>query len=98
MLQKKNLKGIFNAGFENLSILNIAKKIQEKIDCRIKILKSNDPRSYRLDSSKILKEGFKPVKGVADAILEGKELYLKKDFKISNKNLNLKRMLNLNIK
>ena len=96
--KKKNLKGIFNAGFENLSILNIAKKIQEKIDCRIKILKSNDPRSYRLDSSKILKEGFKPVKGVADAILEGKELYLKKDFKISNKNLNLKRMLNLNIK
>lgn len=96
--KKKNLKGIFNAGFENLSILNIAKKIQEKIDCKIKILKSNDPRSYRLDSSKIIKEGFKPIKGVADAILEGKELYLNKDFKISNKNLNLKRMLNLNIK
>lgn len=96
--KKKNLKGIYNAGFENLSILDIAKKIQEKIDCRIKILKSNDPRSYRLDSSKIIKEGFKPVKGVADAILEGKELYLNKNFKISNKNLNLKRMLNLNIK
>ena len=97
-IKKKKIKGIFNAGFENLSILDIAKKIQNKIDCKIKVLKSNDPRSYRLDSSKILKKGFKPLKGVEDAILEGKDLFSKKKFKISNKNLNLKQMLKLNIK
>lgn len=96
--KKKKIKGIFNAGFENLSILDIAKKIQDKIDCKIKILKSNDPRSYRLDSSKIIKKGFMPLKGVEDAILEGKDLFSKKDFNISNKNLNLKQMLKLNIK
>tara|TARA_A100001035_G_C27779882_1_gene501182 strand:+ start:840 stop:1781 length:942 start_codon:yes stop_codon:yes gene_type:complete len=95
--QNKNLIGTFNAGFENISILDIAKKIQKKIDCKIKILKSNDPRSYRLDSSKILKKGFKPLKSVEDAIDEGKKLFSKKKFKINQKNLNLKQMLKLNI-
>ena len=95
--RNKNLIGTFNAGFENISILDIAKKIQKKIDCKIKILKSNDPRSYRLDSSKILRKGFKPLKSVEDAIDEGKKLFLKKNFKIKEKNLNLKQMLKLNI-
>ena len=45
-LKKKIKFGIFNAGFENLSILNIAKKIKKEIPSKIKIIKnSNDPRS-----------------------------------------------------
>ena len=39
-----------------------------------------------------------PLKGVEDAILEGKDLFSKKDFNISNKNLNLNQRLKLNIK
>ena len=54
--------GFYNAGFENLSILKIAKKIQKLIPSKINITKSNDIRSYRLDSSKILSLGFKPEK------------------------------------
>ncbi len=62
--------GIFNAGFENISIFNLAKKIQKKIKTKIIIKKSNDNRSYRLDSSKIIKLGFKPKYDVNKAIDE----------------------------
>ena len=62
--------GCFNAGFENVSILEIAKLIQSKIDCEIEIKPSNDPRSYRLDSAKLKATGFQPFKGISDAIEE----------------------------
>tara|TARA_Y100000591_G_scaffold333135_1_gene374004 strand:+ start:3871 stop:4806 length:936 start_codon:yes stop_codon:yes gene_type:complete len=66
---KKNIKpGVYNAGFENLSIINLAKKIQKKIDCKIKITKSNDPRSYRQNSQKLLRTGFKQKYYINDAI------------------------------
>ena len=67
----KNLNGIFNAGFENISILQIAKMVSKFIDCKIKVFKnSNDPRSYRVDSSKLLKLGYEPKKNVEIAIQE----------------------------
>jgi hypothetical protein len=37
--------------------------------------------------------GFKPTKGVEDAIIEGIELFSKSSFKIKDKNLNLKQMI-----
>ena len=70
LLDNPNLQGIYNAGFENISILDIAKRIQKNISCDIKIIESNDPRSYRLDSSKLLKSGFKPKYGIDYAIDE----------------------------
>ena len=57
----KNIKqGIYNAGFENISVEKIAKKIQKKIDCRLIFSKTNDIRTYRLDSSKLISTNFKP--------------------------------------
>lgn len=67
--------GFYNAGFENISILDIAEMIRTRTNCDIKIEKSNDPRSYRQDSSKILKTGFIPKKKVGDAIEEIIEAY-----------------------
>ncbi len=76
-LKKKIKFGIFNAGFENLSILNIAKKIRKEIPSKIKIIKnSNDPRSYNLDATRLLKIGFRPKKKISNAINEIKEAYL----------------------
>jgi len=74
---KKNIKSnIFNIGFENLSIIDIAKKISKIIKSKIVIKKnSNDARSYNLDSSKLLKTGFRPKKKIADAIIELRNLY-----------------------
>ena len=77
-LENKNISGIYNAGFENLSILEIAKLIQKKINSKIIIEKSNDPRSYRLNSDRLLKSGYIPKKTVQDAIDEICTLYQKK--------------------
>ena len=72
---------IYNVGFENLSILQIAKIISKKIGADIKIVKNtHDKRSYNLDSSKLLSLGFKPKKKIEDAINELKDLYEKKVF------------------
>ena len=43
---KKNIKsGFYNAGFENLKVIDIAKMIQKKTGANIKIFKSNDTSS-----------------------------------------------------
>ncbi|MFT5285781.1 MAG: nucleoside-diphosphate-sugar epimerase [Planctomycetota bacterium] len=63
-------RGIFNAGFENLSVLDIAQRVIEHIPAKIQVTESNDPRSYRLNSDKLLATGFEPRKCVNDAIVE----------------------------
>ncbi|OHU87568.1 MULTISPECIES: NAD-dependent epimerase/dehydratase family protein [Pseudoalteromonas] len=62
--------GVFNAGFENISIMDIAKMVQEKVECEIEVTPSNDPRCYRINSDKLLATGFIPKKSVAVAIDE----------------------------
>lgn len=62
--------GIYNAGFENISVLEIAKMVQEIFNNEIEIKSSNDPRSYRQDSTKLLETGFVQKKSVLDAINE----------------------------
>ena len=62
--------GFYNAGFENVSILEIAYLIKEKLNCKIDIKSSNDPRSYRQDSTKLIRTGFKPKKNISIAIDE----------------------------
>ena len=44
--------------------------ISKKTGAKIIIKPSNDPRSYRVDSEKLLKTGFKPSRCVSDAIEE----------------------------
>ena len=67
--------GEYNAGFENISIMDIANTVKSVIDCEIEILPSNDPRSYRQNSDKLLNTGFFQKSKVIDAILEIKEAY-----------------------
>ena len=64
------LTGVFNAGFENISILDLAKKITEHISAEIVVSPSDDPRSYRVNSDKLLATGFKQKKSVDHAIRE----------------------------
>ncbi len=75
LLQNDIPSGIYNAGFENLSILEIANMVVEKANAEIIVSESNDPRSYRINSDKLLATGFKPKKFVADAIDEIIEAY-----------------------
>ena len=67
---KDSMSGVYNAGFENISIMEIAKKVGEKVPTEIIVSESNDPRSYRVNSDKLLATGFTPKKTVDDAIQE----------------------------
>jgi nucleoside-diphosphate-sugar epimerase len=67
--------GAYNAGFENLSILDIANIINSKINSKIEIFPTKDIRSYRQNSDKLLKTGFKKKFGVNQAIDEIIEKY-----------------------
>jgi nucleoside-diphosphate-sugar epimerase len=70
-LDKGNsLSGIFNAGFENISILEIAQRVTKLVPAEIIVTPSNDPRSYRLSSKKLVATGFTPNFTVADAVGE----------------------------
>lgn len=62
--------GNYNAGFENISILNIAERVAEKLSAEIVVSESNDPRSYRQNSDKLSDTGFEPHYSVDYAIDE----------------------------
>lgn len=64
----RRLPGIFNAGFENISILDIAERVRRHVPAEIVVTPSNDPRSYRLSSKKLLATGFAPQFTVEDGI------------------------------
>ena len=96
-LAHPELSGIYNAGFENLSIMEIAQRVKAKTGAEITVTPSNDPRSYRLSSKKLVDTGFEPKYGVDTAINEVIELF--KDGTLENKDAfhNIKMMKNLGL-
>ena len=75
-LKNPNLpSGCYNAGFENISIMDIANLVKQKVGAEVVVSESNDPRSYRQDSSKLLSTGFAPSKSVSVAIDEIVDAY-----------------------
>ena len=70
LLDRPDVIGVYNAGFENLSIRRIAEMACEKAEAKITVRSSNDPRSYRVNSDKLLATGFTPKKTVENAIDE----------------------------
>ncbi len=94
-LDNPQLTGIYNAGFENISIMDIAKRAQAKIPAEIIVTESNDPRSYRLSSKKLLATGFEPRHGVDDAISEIKELWQSGELQDEERFYNIKTMTKL---
>jgi len=64
---------IYNAGWQNLTISEIAEIAKEEVGPHVKIVtsKSDDLRSYRVSSEKIKKElGWEPKYSVRDAVRE----------------------------
>ena len=89
--KNKAYSGIYNAGYENKSIIEIAKTVSKITKTKINIIKDkNDPRSYRLNSDKIQKIGFKYTKNYMDAIYELCEEYKNKKLKDRKNNFSLK--------
>ncbi len=89
------IEGLYNAGFENISILDIAKEIVTHVPAEIVISESNDPRSYRLCSNRLLAAGFKPRYCVDDAIKELVDEFRKGNLMNEDKWYNLKAMKRL---
>ena len=97
--KKKLNHNIYNVGFENLTIYEIANKIKNKIGAKIIINKNRDIRSYRQDSSRLLKTGFKPKYNVDLAIDELVYFFkTKSKSNFTSKNFNLLRMKELDIR
>jgi nucleoside-diphosphate-sugar epimerase len=89
--------GSYNAGFENLTILEIAKRIADEVGAEITVEESSDPRSYRLDSSKLLNTGFKPQYSISDAIGDLKTRFIAETLENSIMNNTVARMLELGL-
>lgn len=68
LLDRPEALGTYNAGFENITILGLAELVANATGASIRIAPSNDPRSYRVDSSKALNLGFYPKFGIEHAI------------------------------
>ena len=95
---------IFNAGFENQTVNDLALLVKKVIGDNVKIkkIKSNDDRSYHISSKKIEKIlGFKTEKTIEDAVIELKNAFVTKKLNDTLSNefyFNIKRMNNIHLK
>lgn len=92
LLDHPEIKGVYNAGFENLSILQIAEQVVAQVPAEIEVTPSNDPRSYRINSDKLLATGFRPKKTVDDAIRDVIVKYQRGELRDEDRNYNLRWM------
>lgn len=94
---------IFNAGYENHTVMDIAKMVKKVIgeDIAIEIVPTDDNRSYHVSSEKIKKElGFTPKYTITDAIISLKDAFDKgliKDPMNNSFYYNIKRMKEINL-
>ncbi len=92
LLEHPEHHGIYNAGFENLSIMQIAERVVAQFPAEIAVQSSNDPRSYRINSDKLLATGFMPKKTVGDAIREIIAKHQRGELKDDDRHYNLRWM------
>jgi len=92
LLDHPEHSGVYNAGFENISILDIAKMVAKHVPAEIIVTPSNDPRSYRVNSDRLLATGFEPQKTVEDAIKELVGMYAQGRLRNEDRWYNLKWM------
>jgi nucleoside-diphosphate-sugar epimerase len=101
--QDKVAGEIFNVGGENLTLDKIAEKVRYQLGKGVEIQHraTDDLRSYRVDSSKILSRiGFEPIYSVEDSIKDLKIAFNNGEFKNSLENpmyFNIKRMKELSL-
>jgi nucleoside-diphosphate-sugar epimerase len=95
---------IFNVGFENLTVNQLASEVQKVIgsDVKIKKLPTNDNRSYHISSKKIQDElGFVTNFSILNAIEDLKNAFEKKilsDCLINENYFNIKKMQSIKLK
>jgi len=93
----KKAIGIYNAGFENLTILELANRIKKNIITKVIVEESNDPRSYRQNSDKLVSTGFTSKSNIEEGINDVINAYHNLGLKDEEKHYNLKAMQKINI-
>jgi nucleoside-diphosphate-sugar epimerase len=94
---------IFNVGFENQSVEDLALNVKKNISGKVKLLykKTDDNRSYHISSKKIFKVlGFSPKKNIDQAIKDLIQAFDKKKLinTFSDENyFNIKKMQKINL-
>jgi nucleoside-diphosphate-sugar epimerase len=94
---------IFNAGYENFKVNEIAQMVKNVVgdDVDITVEPTNDNRSYHISSALIKKEiGFEPKHSIEDAVKDLKDAFEKgliKDSFNNEKYFNVKLMQNINL-
>jgi len=101
----KKINGqIFNVGFKNQTVNELAQEVKEVIGDDVKVIniKSDDNRSYHVSSEKIKRVlGFETKYTIKDAVLDLKNAFEKKFLINTFDNefyFNIKRMNNINLK
>ena len=102
--QNKVSGEIFNAGFENCSVLELANTVKNIIgeDVILKSQPTNDNRSYHISSKKIKKIlGFETIKTTSDAVKDLRSAFEKgllPNSLTDEKYFNIKRMNSIHLK
>ena len=73
LLEHPECQGVYNAGFENQTVAQTAELVRYFVsylvgNVQVETAQSNDKRSYRLNSDKLMAAGFRPKFTVSDAI------------------------------
>ena len=95
---------IFNVGYENQSVNEIANLVEKNMPFKIskKIIETNDNRSYHISSKKILEKlNFSPKKNISDAVKDLVKAFKKKLFidpLTNSMYFNVKKMNEINLK
>jgi nucleoside-diphosphate-sugar epimerase len=102
---KEKISGeIFNAGYENQSVLELAETVRKVVgdDVRLVATPTNDNRSYHISSKKIAEKlGFVAKHSIADASNDLKEAFesgLLPNSLSDEKYFNIKRMQSVDLK
>ncbi len=94
---------IFNAGYENRSVLDLANTVKKVIgkDVTLELSSSNDNRSYHISSKKIKKVlNFEPINTISDAVNDLKQAFKKgllPNSLTDEKYFNIKRMTSIDL-
>ena len=94
---------IFNVGYENRSVFDLANTVKKVIgnDVSLKLSPTNDNRSYHISSKKIKRVlSFEPINTISDAVNDLKLAYKKgllPNSLTDEKYFNIKRMTSINL-
>lgn len=96
VLDRPELQGVYNVGFENITAMKTAEMISKVVRCDIVITKVKDKRSYAVNSSHFCATGFRAKYEVMDAIVDIRNRY-EAGYKASDKSINLHWMRQLGV-